>query len=519
MMNIFDVKPISAIKTHFISNCGKRSSMKYEINLGTMKTVAKSPILYSPPINFQIKVEVSFEQFSINHEEHGRVQFNKVDLFQDVKPKPRLNIPAMIRCQNCETNYPTKYQYQRHQCDFNAEKIVLKSDVGLVDLERGKKTKYDCKICGKQFVSRNNLERHQNSHENSKDNTCEHCNKQFVSENRLRIHKENHCKKAGDISKFYRSDVTVWKCIKCQEVFSSNITANYHTVLCNKAFTALEIKKEPLQEFEIQEDKLVEKISTEVLLQCEFCNRTFANKEILLTHQKSHKTDKNYECAICNETFTSYITAANHWLKKCSENANVFYLPKLTYCEFCDRTFKSHEVLYNHKIKKKHYTPKIYNANIAQPTVSDSTIEIKNDDINKAIEDVLIALEFPINNQLEMASKNEKSYNANENNKTTETKIQKIKNESEDYSNDQSKCEETPPPEKKRRGRKRKYPKPLPKVKKLELMLDSGFKYQCERCPEVWTTIAELETHREKEHAATFNCEECPQVSNKKKTN
>lgn len=34
------------------------------------------------------------------------------------------NIPTMVRCQNCDTNFPTKYQYQRHQCEFNADKVV-----------------------------------------------------------------------------------------------------------------------------------------------------------------------------------------------------------------------------------------------------------------------------------------------------------------------------------------------------------------------------------------------------------
>lgn len=153
-----------------------------------------------------------------------------------VKPKKESkipNIPTMIRCQNCDTNFPTKYQYQRHQCEFNAEKVVLKPDADVKDIDKGMRIKYDCPTCGKQFVSKNNLERHQSSHDSTKKNVCEHCNKQFVSENRLRIHKENHCKKAGDISKFYRSDVAVWKCLKCNQVFATQASANRHADSCS----------------------------------------------------------------------------------------------------------------------------------------------------------------------------------------------------------------------------------------------------------------------------------------------
>lgn len=130
----------------------------------------------------------------------------------------------------------------RHQCEFNAEKVVLKPDADMKDVDKGMRIKYDCTTCGKQFVSKNNLERHQSSHDNTKKNICEHCNKQFVSENRLRIHKENHCKKAGDISKFYRSDVAVWKCCKCNQVFATGASANAHADICKVIFCTFFMK-------------------------------------------------------------------------------------------------------------------------------------------------------------------------------------------------------------------------------------------------------------------------------------
>ncbi|RZB89849.1 zinc finger protein 91 [Asbolus verrucosus] len=527
-MNTSDDRTISVIKTHFISDSGKISSMRYEADFTTHQIITKSPFL-SNNVSFNMSDHLNFSHRTIFNEDLGTVQIYKFENSHGVhqlKRKQKLNIPNMIRCQNCETNYPTKYQYQRHQCEFNAAKVVLKPNADFIDVEKGKRIKYDCSTCGKQFVSKNNLERHQISHESSKDNTCEHCKKQFVSENRLRIHKENHCKKAGDISKFYRSDVTVWKCKKCHEVFSSSTTAGYHVELCNELIDSCVIKKEPIPQDDLEpnnninlkiatENKTIEKISTEILLQCEYCNRTFADKQILLKHQKTHKTDKNYECVICKEVFSSYITASQHWLKKCSEKASLFYLPKLTYCEFCDRTFKSHEILYTHKIKKKHYSPKLYTDNNVSAEIPNPGREIKSEDvIDKLIEDVLIALEIPINKCNNKRNTETKNNAENENVDYDQKDTIQIKTEPLSQLTEQNIPEEiSGVPEKKKRGRKRKFPKQQPKAKKFCLILEEGYKYQCERCTEVWDTITELETHREKEHAANFNCDECGQAN------
>lgn len=143
----------------------------------------------------------------------------------------------------------------------------------------------------------------------------------------------------------------------------------------------------------------VEVISTELLLQCEFCNRTFSDKNFLLTHQNQHTTLKNYECVTCNKNFDSYTLAVLHWMKKCSEYTNVFYLPKLLYCEYCDRTFKSHEVLYNHKAKKKHYTPKLY-ASVSEGSSSEVKTKTGSKEsmsvIDQLVQDVLKTLDVPI---------------------------------------------------------------------------------------------------------------------------
>lgn len=548
-------------KVYKINQNGIISAVEYEQDFYTREVLSKRHISNQEPVPNLLsdpdKLKLSFSNFECEDEDNPLVSLVKLENISDVSiiqtsgyschknfiPRGKrsispcylhnpvrisLNIPTMIRCQNCETNFPTKYQYQRHQCEFNAEKVVLKANADLKDINKGMRIKYDCERCGKQFVSKNNLERHQICHENSKENICEHCNKQFVSENRLRIHKENHCKKVGDISKFYRSDVAVWKCKKCHEVFSSLNSANTHVESCTEELFQLvqstsqnsldnqkkgigEISNPVNDDSKLLDESQIEKILTEILLQCEFCNRTYADKNLLLLHQRKHSTAKNYECVNCGSSFESYAVAAQHWLKICSETSNMFYLPKLTYCEYCDRTFKSHELLYAHKIKKKHYTVKLHMNDSLSNREHERTKQIDSSEaINKLIEDVLITLDRPIGKicQLTKLEYNDSNKENMEINTYTQRDFSDIPEES-------IQNELLDKPEKKKRGRKRKCSKPGIRSKKLHNLINEGYKYQCERCPLVWDNVADLEKHRDEEHAASFSCEDedCGQVS------
>lgn len=265
-------------------------------------------------------------------------------------------------------------------------------------------------------------------------------------------------------------------------------------------------------------NKNVEKVLTELLLQCEFCNRTYAEKSLLSAHQRTHTTAVNYECVTCKETFESYTVAAKHWMVKCSDEANLFYLPKLTYCEFCDRTFKSHEILYAHKIKKKHYTQKLHTQkeeegkdNKEQANEEENTGENK-DVIVKLIEDVLTTLTTSLDDVAD-ENNDENKENVPDNSSADAMKIKcEVLNHS-DSNGDGNTNDGSDDNDKKKRGRKRKNAKQSAKGnKKICGAVEKGYMYQCEKCVKVWDNIPDLEQHREKEHAANYTCEQCDQV-------
>lgn len=127
------------------------------------------------------------------------------------------NSPAVI-CQNCDASFSTKYQFQRHQCEFNASKVILKTELPKRQIEKPK-TKHECDVCHKSFMTEHNLDRHRLSHGDKKPFTCQNCGKGFVLESRLNTHVESHCKLAiTEPKRFYKTDLSVWQCWICQLV-------------------------------------------------------------------------------------------------------------------------------------------------------------------------------------------------------------------------------------------------------------------------------------------------------------
>ncbi|XP_044729171.1 gastrula zinc finger protein xFG20-1-like [Chrysoperla carnea] len=385
-------------------------------------------------------------------------------------PQTLTSTPAVV-CQNCDGSFSTKYQFQRHQCEFNASKVILKSEIPKRQIEKPK-TKHECDVCHKSFMTDHNLDRHRLSHGDKKPFTCQNCGKGFVLESRLNTHIETHCKlSTAEPKRFYKTDLSVWQCWNCQLITATepnhlihicdltnptfispkviiplqqNPTLNdehnkivntnntfiftakqdengiattlyentrmdvYHdnnltttsdtttsmlstqnnfdenfekaindgiavdTVSTTSSYESTDPQLDSTQESnnitsttmllqEKQEQSHTFKIiSVEQLFQCEYCNRTYANKDVLKEHQNSHGTDKNYQCMFCDDSFDSYTNALIHWQHKCDEKTNLFCLPKIIICKFCDKGFKSHELLYAHKYKLKHFVPKVF---------------------------------------------------------------------------------------------------------------------------------------------------------------
>lgn len=128
--------------------------------------------------------------------------------------------------------------------------------------------------------------------------------------------------------------------------------------------------------------------------------------------------------------------------------------------------------------------------------------------LSRLIEDVLKALDVPVNR---ISNSQDKENVDPESNDTSMIGNNPDKSEDGSFETCQQNYSEVP--EKKKRGRKKKLDKiQSVKLKKINAEVDEGFKYQCERCTKVFSSVTELESHRDKDHASNFNCDECGQV-------
>mmetsp|Transcript_32346 Transcript_32346/g.56012 ORF Transcript_32346/g.56012 Transcript_32346/m.56012 type:complete len:101 (-) Transcript_32346:1248-1550(-) len=55
---------------------------------------------------------------------------------------------------------------------------------------------------------------------------------------------------------------------------------------------------------------------------CEFCNKKFTTKQILIEHQDIHTGSKSYECSICNQMFRLSSQLSTHRRTHRQEQAN-----------------------------------------------------------------------------------------------------------------------------------------------------------------------------------------------------
>ena len=115
--------------------------------------------------------------------------------------------------------------------EFEVEKV---SQRAVTIVQDGDKIKYMCDKCKRLFANEANLDRHQVVHRfGGTAFTCPSCSKSFIDETRLRTHQETHCKSSVLISTLYRSDIAVFQCIVCTQVFSKNNSCVAHFARCS----------------------------------------------------------------------------------------------------------------------------------------------------------------------------------------------------------------------------------------------------------------------------------------------
>lgn len=182
---------------------------------------------------------------------------------------------------------------------------------------RKNSSNYECRICGKEVVSKYNLKRHMMIHTGEKPYNCEICNKGFRECSDLRKHKKVHvngnkifkCTTCTRQFPTYKAN----KCYFCEEDTDNNdlvstttvgiknsleiLSSKYRCLYCScTTFSSTELKLH-IQTFHSGLDltcsniNRIEADSPPKMYKCTICEKSFRSKEFLQIHAIAHNND------------------------------------------------------------------------------------------------------------------------------------------------------------------------------------------------------------------------------------
>ncbi|KAK3087828.1 hypothetical protein FSP39_011196 [Pinctada imbricata] len=205
-------------------------------------------------------------------------------------------------CRECGENYTWKRSYMRH----------LEAHV---QVNEGKDTIYDCKVCNKKFVS------------------------EWEMKNHLR----------GKHKMLF-----VFDCDTCPRKFHTAIQFKNHKVNCTKENPNTDpIEDDPLQKFT-----------------CNYCLMKFKSQHQLDTHKELHNIVE-YRCEECGKVFPEAYRLKNH-VRDTHDKSDTYV------CDVCEKHFTSARYLHRHRTCVHHKTESICRTcGKLFPTKSDLRLHIK----------------------------------------------------------------------------------------------------------------------------------------------
>ncbi|XP_070508460.1 transcription factor grauzone-like [Chironomus tepperi] len=232
--------------------------------------------------------------------------------------------------------------FQCHVCGKTAisrENLKIHEETHIPDEDR----QYSCPKCDKKFVNKYNLNMHEKIHE--KDGKvasipCNFCDRMYKTERQLKFH-VGYCHKSQSNSLI---------CHICSKVLKSKYTLDIHVkahtnpddpIECDKCGHILKNKRR----FAVHMAK--HRSAEAGPYECEKgCGKIFKHRPAMLDHIAFVHTNNRFKCTHCEKEFKHKKTLEDH---EVSQHGGIDPYA----CPFCDRTFKNSGNMHAHK-KKTH---------------------------------------------------------------------------------------------------------------------------------------------------------------------
>ena len=303
------------------------------------------------------------------------------------------NIPGQIidkdatigrsKSDNGNVNYKVKLNYYEDRTK-NEDLYHLKCDMcarrfsRLKDLNHHKKVhlpndekQFQCKICGKGFISKNNLISHMLTHSGDRPHKCNQCGKSFRQLGHLQTHLRIHTN--------YRP----FKCTSCEKTFATNSQLKAHVkthglhckqsfdncvacLICGNSFASekhlnihkikhisVEAQNELIKSYnalEQNKEKVRVGKSKSKEHMCDVCGQMFNQLSNLKDHKESHLTASKQTCEECGNEFLTKKRLQAH-VKQVHSSVERWQ------CDTCGQSFKL-QTSFNSHVRHIHKEPK-----------------------------------------------------------------------------------------------------------------------------------------------------------------
>lgn len=197
-----------------------------------------------------------------------------------------------------------------------------------VKVKRQKVSK-KCKVCGKEYARKKELEMHERSHTGEKPYPCSYCNKSFASTSSRSTHIRGHEKRWNHV------------CSYCGKGFVQKNNFLYHVQKQHtgeRPFPCTQCEKKFVLKVELQKHETsMHSTEPRQYFKCDICNKNCTTRNYLRTHIKNHElpleSRKTFKCNICGSLLVSKFSLQKHTLTHTSE--------LLFECDICKKACKT----------------------------------------------------------------------------------------------------------------------------------------------------------------------------------
>ncbi|XP_044224700.1 zinc finger protein 420-like isoform X1 [Thunnus albacares] len=260
---------------------------------------------------------------------------------------------AAYLCIKCGNSFPTSLDKFRHHCP-----------------KRGRN--YDCGHCGKSFQKSSSLKEHLLTHVQSRLFKCSHCGVGFSGIGDLKYHqqvdhdKPYQCKQCG--KSFISSKCLTKHQQRHEEVSEMETTAKLMSGgKHRKSGSAHRTSSTSMSSRKMAVKAVYPR--GRVTHNCPLCGRSFKYRFEFLEHQRFHTAVKPYKCSQCGKAFRTEAHLSGHRKRKCKNAAHIctkcgcqfrslhervrhqcVQLLTKYECSHCGKTFKMAHLLRNHQM-------------------------------------------------------------------------------------------------------------------------------------------------------------------------